>query len=122
MDAPVSAQDQAIKLAFDETVGEDFLYFAYQPQFVFARGLFHIAITENHNSRRLESIDFFLDDWVAFYKAQVEELVPSEASDQEMQALEEDDTPMEDTAQEADPLIFGVACIILPLSQSFVRS
>ncbi|KAK4695285.1 hypothetical protein P7C71_g2438, partial [Lecanoromycetidae sp. Uapishka_2] len=82
-DTPQKPENQEIKRAFEETVGEDFLFYAYQPQFVLARKLFHIAITGNHNSCHLDEIESFLEGWEAFYKAEVENYVPSEHSQSE---------------------------------------
>ena len=75
---PAQPRDQAIKRAFEDTVGEDFLFYAYQPQFRLARRLFHIALTGNTGEMELASIESFLEDWAAFYKAEVEDYVPSE--------------------------------------------
>lgn len=77
-DTPTSLENQEIKRAFEENVGEDFLFYAYQPQFVLARKLFHIAITGNHNDCHLDKIESFLDGWAAFYKAEVENYIPND--------------------------------------------
>lgn len=99
-----SPQNQEIKRAFEETVGEDFLFSAYQPQFVLARKLFHIAITGNHNSCHLGEIESFLEGWADFYKAEVENYVPNEHSREENQTLEGNDSPIAEDVHQSDDL------------------
>ena len=79
-ETPTKSHNQEIKRAFEETVGEDFLLYSYQPQFRLARRLFHIALTGNTGNMELDSIESFLADWAAFYKAEVEDYVPYEAA------------------------------------------
>ena len=67
-DVPEKHHNRLIKAAFDETVGEDFLHYCYQPQYKYARRLFHIAMTGNHGSYETDIIDVFLRDWAVFYR------------------------------------------------------
>lgn len=71
-DVPDKPHNRLIKKAFDETVGEDFLHYSYQPPFVFARRLFHIAMEGNHGNQDIARIEAFLNDWADFYKTLME--------------------------------------------------
>ena len=72
-ETPAQAHKLEIKRAFEETVGEDFLTYAYKPQFQLARKLFHIAIHGNGSSSQLQLVENFLDEWAAFYDKEMEE-------------------------------------------------
>lgn len=62
-----------IKRIFEETVGNDFLRYSYQPQFRLARKLFKIACHGNCSNETWKKIEEFLDEWDAFYKAKLED-------------------------------------------------
>lgn len=62
-----------IKCIFEETVGDTFLHYAYQPQFRLARKLFKIACHGNRSNETWKKIEDFLGEWDAFYKAEVED-------------------------------------------------
>ena len=72
-ETPAQPHKQEIKRAFEETVGEDFLTYAYEPQFQLARKLFHIALHGNTSSPQLQLVENFLDEWEAFYDKEMEE-------------------------------------------------
>ncbi len=71
-ETPAQLHKQEIKRAFEETVGEDFLSYAYEPHFQLARKLFHIAIHGNSSSSQLQLVETFLDEWAAFYDKEME--------------------------------------------------
>lgn len=62
-----------IKRVFEETVGDNFLRYAYQPQFRLARKLFKIACHGNRSNETWKKIEEFLDEWDAFSKAEKED-------------------------------------------------
>ena len=62
-----------IKRIFEETVGEDFLRYAYHPRFRLARRLFKIACHGNRSNDTWKEIEDFLEEWDAFYKAEMED-------------------------------------------------
>ena len=70
-----------IKRIFEETVGGDFLRYAYQPQFRLARKLFKIACHGNCSNEAWKNIEEFLDEWDAFYKANMEDLEDHDLQD-----------------------------------------
>ena len=72
-ETPAQAHKLEIKRAFEETVGEEFLTYAYKPQFQLARKLFHIAKHGNSTTSQLQMVDDFLDEWAAFYDKEMEE-------------------------------------------------
>ena len=82
-ETPTSPLNQAIKRAFEQTVGEDFLFYAYEPQFRIARKLFHIAVNGCNSSTQLEKVESFLEEWAAFYKAEVEGYEPDDTSEED---------------------------------------
>ena len=62
-----------IKRIFEETVGDEFLRYAYQPQYRLARKLFKIACHGNRSNETWKNIEDFLHEWDAFYKAEAED-------------------------------------------------
>ena len=72
-EAPPDPDLAEIKRTFEETVGEDFLRYAYQPRFRLARKLFKIACHGNRSNHSWKKIEEFLEEWDAFYKAEVED-------------------------------------------------
>ena len=62
-----------IKRIFEETVRESFLRYAYHPRFRLARRLFKIACHGNCSNDAWKNIEDFLEEWDAFYKAEVED-------------------------------------------------
>lgn len=96
-ETPAQPHKQEIKRAFEETVGEDFLTYAYEPQFQLARKLFHIAKHGNTDSSQLQMVEDFLDEWAAFRDKNMEEL------------KEDDPSEIEEFQECEDPLIVGSA-------------
>ena len=72
-ETPAQPHKQEIKRAFEETVGEDFLTYAYEPHFQLARKLFHIAKRGNSSPSHLQLVETFLEEWAAFYDKEMEE-------------------------------------------------
>lgn len=72
-DTPPDPELVEIKRIFEETVGDTFLRYAYQPQFRLARKLFKIACHGNRSNETWRKIEDFLGEWDAFYKAEVED-------------------------------------------------
>ena len=72
-ETPAQAHKQEIKRAFEETVGEDFLTYAYEPQFQLARKLFHIAMHGNNAQMQLQLVENFLDEWQVFFDKEMED-------------------------------------------------
>ena len=62
-----------IKHIFEETVGDGFLRYAYQPKFRLARKLFKIACHGNSSDEAWKKIEEFLGEWDAFYEAETED-------------------------------------------------
>ena len=80
-ETPAQPHKQEIKRAFEETVGEDFLTYAYKPQFQLARKLFHIAKHGNTSSSQLQMVEDFLDEWATFRTKEMEKLREDDPSD-----------------------------------------
>ena len=62
-----------IKHIFEETVGDDFLRYAYQPKFRLTRKLFKIACHGNSSNETWKKIEEFLSEWDAFYESETED-------------------------------------------------
>ena len=90
-DTPAQPHKQEIKRAFEETVGEDFLTYAYEPEFQLARKLFHIAIHGNSSSQQLQLVENFLDEWEVFCDNEIEEFQANKAGWKEDDSSEKDD-------------------------------
>ena len=80
-ETPAQAHKQEIKRAFEETVGEDFLTYAYKPQFQLARKLFHIAKHGNTSQSQLQMVEDFLEEWTTFRAKEMEKLREDDPSD-----------------------------------------
>lgn len=85
---PASEQNRAIKQAFEETVGEEFLNYAYQERFRLARRIFHVAVSGNNSGEHLKKIEAFLEDWSDFFVTDLAEL-EALLSDTEMDQTDE---------------------------------
>lgn len=72
-DTPPDPELVEIKRIFEETVGDTFLRYAYQPQSRLARKLFKIACHGNRSNETWKKIEDLLGEWDAFYKAEVED-------------------------------------------------
>ena len=72
-DSPPDPELAEIKRIFEDTVGESFLRYAYQPQFRLARKLFKIACHGNRSNETWKKIEEFLNEWDAFFNAQLED-------------------------------------------------
>ena len=70
-----------VKTIFEEIMGDEYIRFAYQPQFLLARRLFKIALHGNYSSETMIEIDEIMKDWDAFYKAEVEDYVSESSFD-----------------------------------------
>lgn len=98
-DTPPDPELVEIKCIFDETVGDDFLRYAYQPQFRLARKLFKIACHGNRSNETWKKIEEFLDEWDAFYKAEVEDYNSRDEKD----SLSSADGDYHDTQEQREP-------------------
>ena len=95
-ETPAQPHKQEIKRAFEETVGEEFLTYAYEPQFQLARKLFYIAMHGNSSSTQLQMVENFLDDWQVFFDKEMEEFQAYKAG------LREDDSSEKEDFQECE--------------------
>ena len=91
-ETPARPHNQEIKRAFEETVGEDFLTYAYEPEFQLARKLFYIAIHGNSSTQLLQQVESFLDEWEVFSDKQIEEF----------EAMKEDDSSEKEDFQDCE--------------------
>ena len=62
-DTPSTPEDQEIKRIFEETVGEDFLFYAYKPEYRLARKLFHFAQSGISSTTEDEEAEELLKEW-----------------------------------------------------------
>ena len=97
-ETPAQAHKLEIKRAFEETVGEDFLAYAYKPQFQLARKLFRIAKHGNSSTTQLQMVEDFLDEWEAFFDKEMEEF---QANKEKLK--EDDSSEREDFHECEDP-------------------
>ena len=62
-DTPSTPEDQEIKRIFEETVGDDFLFYAYKPEYRLARKLFHFAQSGIRSTTEDEEAEELLKEW-----------------------------------------------------------
>ena len=92
-----------IKHIFEETVGDNFLRYAYHPQFRLARRLFKIACHGNRSDDTWKKIEDFLEEWDAFYKAEVEDYDSRDEEKSLSSAIEDfHDTQEQKRSQDGD--------------------
>ena len=89
-----------IKRIFEETVGDNFLRYAYQPRFRLARRLFKIACHGNRSNETWKKIEEFLEEWDAFYKAEVEDHDSRDGDQDEENSLSSGDRDYHDTQEQ----------------------
>ena len=99
-ETPRQAHKLEIKRAFEESVGEEFLTYAYKPHFQLARKLFHIAKHGNSSTSQLQMVEDFLDEWAAFYDKEMEE---EELREDDTSEREDDTSEREDFHECEDP-------------------
>ena len=63
IDLPLDPQMREVKRVFEETVGPDYLHYAYAPQYPLARMLFRIAKNGIWSSERLDDVERFMPEW-----------------------------------------------------------
>ena len=62
-DTPSTPEDQEIKRIFEETVGDDFLFYAYKPEYRLARKLFHFAQCGISSTTEDDEAEELLKEW-----------------------------------------------------------
>ena len=67
-DIPTLASDQAIKRAFEETVGKEFLLYSYKPQYRLARQLYHLAVSGLHSNEHAKAAKLLIKEWATVYE------------------------------------------------------
>lgn len=98
-ETPPDPELAEVKRIFEETVGDDFLRYAYRPQFRLARKLFKIACHGNRSNESWKKIEGFLNDWDAFYKAEVDDY---DLQDEENSVSSEAGEDFQDTQEQRD--------------------
>lgn len=68
-DTPSNSGDQEIKKIFEETVGADFLFYAYKPEYRLARELFRFAKDGINSNEEIEEVEELLKEWTVIYEA-----------------------------------------------------
>jgi len=56
---------------FEEAVGEDFLGYAYMPEYRLARQLFYSAVDRLHSNEDKDAADEFFEEWTELYDIDV---------------------------------------------------
>lgn len=106
LETPPTTTGQELKRIFEDTVGDDYLHYAYEPQYRMARKLFHFAVNGLHQNEDINEADFLFEEWKEFYdnlmQRAMEEMSksPQESdSDDELQAagVPEDDDVQDKT-------------------------
>lgn len=62
-DVPATAQDQELKLRFEQAVGVDLLKFFYMPQYRLARSLFNLAIKGLRSTHSFDTTKRLIKEW-----------------------------------------------------------
>ena len=65
---PKTENGRELLKIFEESVGDDFLEYAYEPQYMLARKLFRFAKDGLHSNQDAEAADAFLKEWKVFYE------------------------------------------------------
>ena len=61
-DSPSTFQGQELKRLFEESVGQEYLHYAYQPQYRIARKLFEFALHGIHSSWKMDEANEMIDE------------------------------------------------------------
>ena len=68
-DPPRSETGKELKRCFENTVGQDFLRYAYEPQYRLARMLFKIALHGIRSNEYFSLAETFLEEWERLYES-----------------------------------------------------
>ena len=90
-DIPSNSGDQEIKKIFEETVGDDFLLYAYKPEFRLARELFRFAKDGVKSNEEIDEAEELLKEWAVIYEART--------ADKQDKATDTEDAPQENAAE-----------------------
>ena len=98
-DDPPTAEQQELKDYFDELIGFDFTYNAYQPHFRLARRLFDFARYGLTTAERRSDAEKVLEEWKTLY---AQKQATSAEQENEGLAEEADEGPKSDNPESAD--------------------
>ena len=101
-ETPPDPELEEIKRIFEGTVGDDFLRYAYGPQYRLARRLFKIACHGDVSNETSKKILEFFDDWNAFYKSEIESSDSQDGEDSSSSAAADFHDTQEQKGFEAD--------------------
>ncbi|MCJ1454381.1 hypothetical protein MMC28_004734 [Mycoblastus sanguinarius] len=100
-ETPADPGWQGVKQVFEDNIGEDFLHFAYRPQYQMARRLFRLALTGLHSNEHVEAAKSLLDDWEEYYKL-FNEILEEDDEDEPGEADEHGESDKFEDAQETN--------------------
>ena len=70
-DTPSTPEDQEIKRTFEETVGDRFLLYAYEPEYRLARELFRFAKSGITSNTEFEEVDELVKEWNGIHESRM---------------------------------------------------
>ena len=97
---PTTAEQEEIKEKFEEVVGFDWEWFAYQPGFRLARELFYFAQHGNQDGSATIRAQNFLKEWAALYDSKMN---PKDEDRNSKGSTGSDDTEEYEAMEEAQP-------------------
>lgn len=73
LEEPPTAHARELKQLFEDTVGEDFLHYAYKTQYRLARRLFRFAVNGMHGNEDISDADKLLEEWSEWYDSAIQQ-------------------------------------------------
>ena len=80
---PPTAKGQEMKRIFEETVGEDYLEYAYKPQYRLARKLFHFAVNGLHQNEDVANAEKLFTEWQELYDKSMQQAMEEMAEEEQ---------------------------------------
>ncbi|KAM0801998.1 hypothetical protein BDR22DRAFT_820310 [Usnea florida] len=101
-DTPSTPEDQEIKRIFEETVGDDFLRYSYEPEYRLARKLFHFAQCGISSNTEDDEAEELLKEWaelrISKLASDEQDTIGTQDTGLEKSADGDDDSPAESKA------------------------
>lgn len=102
---PTTPQQQQLKEVFDDTVGFDWTWLAYEPEYRLARELFHFAQHGLPDGEAQKKAVRFLKEWAALYHARMNPQKNDEDSKEHASKSKlQEDEAMEEVGQGKEPV------------------
>ena len=104
-DTPDDPELLEIKTIYEEIVGEEYVRFAYQPQYLIARRLFDIALHGNNTNESMREAEAIIDHWAEYTLGLADTMSESSFSSAKSTAGKDGDNSQEAADSHGQPTV-----------------